>query len=153
MNISRRVNEQQLLAGFCARHTIPVPGPDKRNRYHLGFDDVEMELFEDLGKLYLVTELIQLPDTREERERIIREASTFMFKYLYVDDCILNLDSKEKKEYLVLVTSITDPDDTELDGFEARIEALINRTEELIMHLKQTSQTTVVPNRLSIFKP
>ena len=143
---------EQLLNRFCNRYSLLLPEPDERGRYQLGFDQVEVSLFERLGRLYLVAQLIPLPAERAEREQLLEKAGAYLFRYLYVDECVLNLVNEGEKSYLALVVTITDPGAVEPDTFDPCISALVNRAESLVAHLSSTPGAAPA-NRLSVFRP
>lgn len=143
----------QLLGGFCARHALPAPEPDARGHYLLGFDRVEVSLFEDLGKLYALAEVASLPAAPDERERMIEKSCGYLFGYLYLDECILNLYTGQEKDYLILVTVITDTDPAVPDGFEQRLAALVDRAEALTAHLAETPGAVAPGGGFTIFRP
>ena len=143
---------EQLLNRFCNRYALLMPEPDEQGRYSLGFDQVEVNLFEYLGRLYLVAQLTPLPDERAEREQVIEKTSAYLFRYLYVDECVLNLVNEGEKSYLVLVVTIGNLDTVDLDNFETRISALVQRAESLVAHLNSAPRAAP-PNRLSVFRP
>ena len=140
----------KLLDEFCVRHALPVPDPDERGHYHLGFDNIEVSLFEDRGKLYLMAKVILLPDKIEERKRLINKSCAYLLPCLYLDECLLNLYNNETDQELILVSVMAEPDGLEV--FETRIAALVNRTEDLIAHLEEPARTRV-ENRFAVFRP
>lgn len=143
---------EQLLNRFCNRYALLMPEPDEQGRYQLGFDQVEVSLFEYLGRLYLVARLASVPEERAEREQLIEKTSAYLFRYLYTDECVLNLVNEGEKSYLVLVVTIGNLDTVDLDTFEPCISALVNRAESLAAHLNSTAGAAQ-PNRLSVFRP
>ena len=140
----------KLLHDFCVRHVLPIPEPDDQGHYHLGFDHIEVSLFEDLGKLYLMAEVAQLPEKIDERERVIKKSGAYLLPFLYIDECLLNLYNNEPDEYLMLVSVMLDQDG--LEAFETRLSALVNRAEDLIAHLQESDRPRV-ENRLAVFRP
>ena len=140
----------KLLSDFCTRHALPVPEPDERGRRQLGFDNIEVSLFEDLGKLYLMAKVTPLPDKIEERKRLINKACAYLLPFLYLDECLLNLYNNEQDQELVLVSVMAEPDGP--DAFEARLAALVDRTEDMIAHLEDSAHTRV-ENRYAVFRP
>ena len=143
---------QKLLNRFCARHSMLQPEPDDVGHYHFGFDNVEVTLFEERGKLYLVADLIALPDIPEKRERFIEKSSAYLFPCLYVDECALSLYNIDSEERLTLVTVVSHPDENALEPFETQLSALVNRAESLIRHLDEPSQRTA-EERFAVFRP
>lgn len=143
----------QLLGDFCVRHTLPTPEPDARDYYLLGFDRVEISLFEDLGKLYALADVAPLPAGPDERARMIEKSCGYLFGYLYLDECMLNLYNKQERDYLILVTVITDTDPAALDDFEQRLAALVDRAEALAAYLAETPRTVAPGGGFTIFRP
>lgn len=142
----------QLLNRFCSRYSLLPPEPDEQDRYRLGFDQVEVGLFESLGRLYLVAQLVPLPDERAERAALLEKAGAYLFRHLYVDECVLNLVNEDEKCYLALVVTIAEPGAMEPDAFDPCVSALVNRAESLVAHLNSTPRAAQ-PNRLSVFRP
>lgn len=140
----------KLLHEFCVRHALPLPEPDDQGHYHLGFDHIEVSLFEDLGKLYLMAEVAQLPEKLDERERVIKKSGAYLLPFLYIDECLLNLYNNQPDEYLMLVSVMLDQDG--LEAFETRLSALVNRAEGLIAHLQESDRPRV-ENRVAVFRP
>ena len=140
----------KIVNNFCARHTLPVPEPDERGHYHLGFDNIEVSLFEDLGKLYLMAKVIRLPDKTEDRKRLINKSCAYLLPYLYKDECLLNLYDNDTDQDLILVSVVAEPD--ALDTFETRLTSLVNRCEDMIAHLEESARTGV-ENRFAVFRP
>ena len=143
----------QLLEGFCARHALPTPEPDAHDHYVLGFDHVDVILFEDLGKLYALAEVASLPAGTEERARVIEKSCSYLFGYLYLDECILNLHDKQDGDCLVSVLVITGADPSGLDDFERRLAALVDRAEALAAHLAEAPRTAAPGGGFTIFRP
>ena len=140
----------RLINDFCARHALVVPEPDERGHLYLGFDNIEVSLFEDLGRLYLIARIVQAPGKTEDRERLIRKACAYLLPYLYIDECLLNLYNDGPDEYIILVSVMTEPDG--MESFENSLAALVNRAEGLIAHLEESARPGV-ENRLAVFRP
>ena len=140
----------KLLHDFCVRHALPIPEPDALGHYQLGFDHIEVSLFEDLGKFYLMAEVARLPEKIDERERVIKKSGAYLLPFLYIDECLLNLYNIEPDEYFMLVSVMVDQDG--LEAFETRLSALVNRAEGLIAHLQESDRPRV-ENRLAVFRP
>ncbi|MCY4155770.1 MAG: CesT family type III secretion system chaperone [Gammaproteobacteria bacterium] len=143
----------QLLSEFCARHGLPTPEPDARDHYQLGFDGVEVSLFEELGKFYVLAEVAPLPAQPEERERLIKKSCSYLFNYLYLDECILNLYSSGEEEHLVLALVLVDTDPSAPDVFEQQLAALVNRAEALTAHLAEAPRPAAPGGGFTIFRP
>ncbi len=140
----------KLLDDFCARHALPAPEPDEQGHYQLGFDNIEVSLFEDLGKLYLRAKVALLPDKIEERKQLINKSCAYLLPYLYADECVLNLYDNEPDQDLILVSVMAESDGP--DAFESRLAALVNRTEDMIAQLEESARTRV-ENRFAVFRP
>ena len=143
----------QLLEGFCARHALPAPEPDAHGHYLLGFDRVDVTLFEDLGKLYALAEVAPLPAAPEARARVIEKSCSYLFGYLYLDECVLNLYNKQDEDCLVLALVVTGADPSALDDFERRLAALVDRAEALAAHLAEAPRTAAPGGGFTIFRP
>ena len=143
----------RLLNEFCTRHALPDPDPDEQGHYQLGLDQVEVSLFEDLGKLYLMAEIARLPDKIDDREQLIKKSCAYLLPFLYIDECVLNLYNNQSDEYLMLVSVMPDQDAMDaMEAFEARLSALVNRAEGLIAHLQESDRPRV-DNRVAVFRP
>lgn len=143
----------QLLNDFCAGHALPTPEPDENGHYQLGFDSVEISLFEDLGKLYARAEVAPLPVAAEARARLLEKACGYLFGCLYLDECILNLYHCRDEDYLVLVTVMADPDPARRDDFEQRLAALVDRAEALGAQLAETPRPDAPGAGFTVFRP
>ena len=142
-----------LFSEFCRRYSIALPEPDARDHYQLGFDQVEISLFEDLGNLYVLAELAPVPDKPDERMRLIEKSCSYLFGFLYLDECMLNLYNVEGKDYLVMVMVMVNPGPDSLDDFDNRLAALVNRTEALSAHLAESAKPASNQGRSFIFRP